>query len=205
MLILGLDPGITYGWAIIRAQGETIELLDCGQFNARIDKDISAVALYDFLEETDQLAGHWAIAFEDEIWAASVKTNREATQLRGVLRLYCEKECAGRYYAYHPAHVRPRLACQTEKDAHELMFRLFGDGVPKGTKNVHARDAIVVACAHAVQSGAWQMRIPAGTRKEVLEAKPAKIRRNLMRDIKDPALRAVIEKAQKEGKVHWTS
>lgn len=155
MVIIGIDPGETSGWAAIRICNGRPRLLDYGLI-PRLAAGQSGL-LSSVMYWLDNLSSRFdiesvIIVYEEVIKSYKINTRIESTEVRGIIRHWCNKYLHGRNYSILPVQVRSQLGVPTKgskKNIALFIERVFGF---KPTGPSHVTDAIAVALAQAVRS-----------------------------------------------------
>ena len=152
MTILGIDPGIaTVGFGVIRAEGSTQEMVNCGVISteAGLRLSVRLAQIYRDMQDLITMFRPDAIAIEELFFNTNLKTGISVAHGRGVVILAGEN--AGiPMYEYTPLQIKQAIAGYGRADKRQMMEmvkRLLK--LESVAKPDDASDALAVAICHA--------------------------------------------------------
>jgi hypothetical protein len=187
-VILALDPGKSTGFAKLEFDGESVKLLDCGEIPITLPTDGGRLTcVWDWLNDV------WLntvphkitqITFEEFVRSKFIPSDKEAHEVRGVIRLFCSQPCleAGlRWSPMSPSEITSQLGVGGAK-GQAARRRTFVDKVLgfKVQGRDHVRDAIAVGLAYAIRENLWQPRFE--LRADISSVNLSRKPRSLTRD-----------------------
>jgi Holliday junction resolvasome RuvABC endonuclease subunit len=140
--ILSLDPGTVLGYALLHFQGRDCLIADSGTIKAETQAE-RLVKVWQLLINASKLAD--IIVFEEMIPAYNIPSDKEAAEVRGVIRLFCHTHCPDKYKPYHPSTVRSLLGTKDKDTTADFVEMVLG----VRPKPDHIADACGVGMAHA--------------------------------------------------------
>lgn len=164
MRVLGLDPGVNTGFAIIDVTTDTLRAVSYGVIPVVHGGATGLVK--STLEWLDWAAGCFDlrgsdcdIAFEEMVYSPR-PTHREAHEVRGVIRGWCEQNKPVDTFGYSPDQVRDQLGIPQVRGVKQMVKTVVTRALgytPTGPD--HGWDALAVAIAHAIRINAWHARL----------------------------------------------
>ena len=152
MRILGIDPGYgTTGFAVVEAQRNQFQLLNCGAITTPPGADFSArlEMVYEDMRKLIELAKPDEVAIEELFFGQNVTTGIGVAQSRGVI-LLAIRQAGLEVYPYKPMQVKQAVVGYGNATKHQVqdMTRriLHLQQLPKPDD---AADAIAIALCHA--------------------------------------------------------
>lgn len=150
--ILGIDPGIaTVGFGIIRAEGNSQELVRCGAITTPAGLSLSN-RLFQIYHDTLELIKTFspdAIAVEELFFNTNITTGISVAHGRGVI-LLAGHESGVPMFEYTPLQVKQAIAGYGRADKKQMMEmvrRLLN--LKEAAKPDDASDALAIAICHA--------------------------------------------------------
>lgn len=164
MRILGLDPGVNTGFAVIDATTDTLRAVSYGVIPVVHGGPTGLVKSIrewlDWAAATYELRGSGCDITYEEMVLTSQPSWKEAQEVRGVIRAWCELNKPVDSFAYTPEQVRDQLGIPQTRGVKEMVKRIVSKAlgyVPTGPD--HGWDALAVAIAHAIRINAWHARL----------------------------------------------
>jgi Holliday junction resolvasome RuvABC endonuclease subunit len=148
--ILGLDPGEETGYGCIDVADKVLTVVEYGVI------PITKPGLEGLLQNTwawlNNSAPKWldAACFEEFIIAPKMRTTKESTEVRAIIRLWATINQIG--VAYYPATVRAQTGCKNKVAIRKWVEDTLGFKV-RGKD--HVPDALSIAMCHAIKLGLW--------------------------------------------------
>ena len=150
MIILGLDPGLKTGYAIVCATPQTA---DIPRSAVRImgygiipiigeGRKAFVDSVRDWLERVE----YDEAAFSEIVQMPKCPTSHAAIEVQGVIRAWGA-------VGYHPSTIHSQLGTANKADTRQFTKRVLG-WQPQGED--HVSDAIAAALCHALKLGVWQ-------------------------------------------------
>ena len=191
-IVLGIDPGTSTGYAILRCDGSEVELVDCGEIPIVLPGDAGRLeCVWKWLNNPREGIDH--VVFEEFVKSHYAPSNKEAHEIRGLIRLWCSHYYGGaKWAAMTPTTISSQLGVGREKGQAKRR-REFVHLALKMTLQGrdHIGDAAAVAMAYALQQGLWSPVLDLRSEKTAVNktAKPRSSTRNITDGMTDEQVR----------------
>ena len=152
MIILGLDPGTaTTGFGVIKANGESLELLDYGCIETSMAHSL-AVRLNQISKDLLEIIKMWkpdSIAIEELFFSKNVKSAMNVAHARGAIMQKLAEQ-GYKIYEYKPQKIKEAVCNYGRADKKQVqrMVKIIL-GMNELPRPDDAADALAVAICHA--------------------------------------------------------
>jgi len=155
VMILGIDPGLAHcGWAIIKPNGDSNQLVSCGCVETKKGEDFAKrlAQIYNQIKELCRRYKIEELAVESIFFAKNMKTAINIAQVIGTVKVAAQNSKTT-VFEYTPLQVKMAITGYGRADKKQIT-KMIGESLEKKEVigNNHAADAAAIALTHIFTS-----------------------------------------------------